>query len=131
MLLGWIGLNIQFDDKVEKALTALLSLLSEGAVFKLMNGTNSVIFNQNGLYLKLLETRGEVDINGDSESKGSLRILKSLLSEELNPHLHYSSGNVTLSEDIEKLENYQRRVDTFLGLSAIKDFEIEEKNILE
>ena len=131
VLLGWIGLTIQFDDKVEKALTALLSLLSEGAVFKLMNGTNSVIFNQNGLYLKLLETRGEVDINGDSESKGSLRILKSLLSEELNPHLHYSSGNVTLSEDIEKLENYQRRVDTFLGLSSIKDFEIEEKNILE
>ena len=131
VLLVWIGLTIQFDDKVEKALTTLLSLLSEGAIFQLMNGTNPVIFNQNSLYLKLLETRAEVDINGDSESKGSLRILKSLLSEELNPHLHYFSGNVSLSEDIEKLKNYQRRVDTFLCLSSIKDFEIEETNILE
>lgn len=128
VLLAWIGVTIQFDDKVEKTLTTLLSLLSEGAVFKLLDGTTLVIFNQNSIYLKLLESHDSVDINGDSESKGSLRILKSLLSDKLNPHLNYSSGDVTVKDDVEKLQNYQKGVDTFLCLSSIKGFETNEIN---
>lgn len=60
-------------------------------------------------------------MNGDKEAKGSLRILKSLLSENMNPYLSYSSGSVTLSSNVEeKLEDYQKRVETLLRLNATK-----------
>ena len=131
ILLAWIGIKIQFDDKIEHNLKTLLTLLSEGAVFKLIDGTSPIIFNQNSMYLKVLETLTDVDINGDSESKGSLRILKSLLSENLNPYLKYSSGNVSLNYDMKKLQNYQRRVNTFLRLSELKGFDNEDVKVVE
>lgn len=104
----------------------MLSVLSEGAVFKLTDGERDVIFNQNSLYRKLLETHDSVDINGD-KAKGSLRILKSLLSDGLNPFLKYSNGVVSTNEQkAAELEAYQERVDTFLRLSATKVIGLED-----
>lgn len=121
VLLSWIGLNIVPDQSVEKTLVQLLTALSEEAVFKLVDGTTDVLFNENSIYKKLLETEEPVDINGDKETKGSLRILKSLLSDNMNPYLQYSGGNVTSSDDYrEHLASYQERVDTFLQLSSTK-----------
>ena len=99
----------------------LLTALSEEAVFKLTDGNRDVIFNQDSVYTKLLETEDVVDINGDSEAKGSLRVLKSLLSDGMNPYLSYSRGNVSVArEKRSSLEAYQKRVDMFLRLSATK-----------
>ena len=121
VLMAWIGVNINIDLECEAHLVCLLNALSEGAVFKMMDGEREVIFNQNSLYSKVLETQETVDINGDQEAKGSLRILKSLLSEGLNPYLSYSNGSVSAVEiRIGDLEAYQRRVDTFLRLSATR-----------
>lgn len=120
-LLSWLGLNIICDQKTEKILVQLLTALSEEAVFKLVDGNNDVIFNENSIYKKLLETEESVDINGDKEPKGSLRILKSLLSDGMNPYLQYSGGKVTSSTDYRgSLASYQERVDTFLQLSSTK-----------
>lgn len=81
----------------------------------------------NSLYRKLLETHDSVDINGDKEAKGSLRILKSLLSDGLNPFLKYSNGVVSTNEQkAAELEAYQERVDTFLRLSATKVIGLED-----
>ena len=121
VLLAWIGFNVNSDPECEKQLCQMVSVLSEGAVFKLTDGDRDVIFNQNSLYRKLLETHDSVDINGDKEAKGSLRILKSLLSDGLNPFLKYSNGVVsTNGQKVGELEAYQERVDTFLRLSATK-----------
>lgn len=127
VLMSWIGFNIAVDPECEKTLTYLFTALSEGAVFKLIDGTKDVIFNQNSIYKKFLETSQAVDINGDKEAKGALRILKSLLSDELNPYLQYSGGSVTATTDIsERLEEYQKRVDTLLQLSATKVIGLED-----
>lgn len=127
VLMSWIGFNVAVDPECEKTLTYLFTALSEGAVFKLVDGTRDVIFNQNSIYKKLLETSQAVDINGDKEAKGALRILKSLLSDEMNPYLQYSGGSVTAATDIaESLEEYQKRVDTLLQLSATKVIGLED-----
>ena len=127
VLLAWIGFNVNIDPECEEQLSQMLSVLSEGAVFKLTDGERDVIFNQNSLYRKLLEAHDSVDINGDKEAKGSLRILKSLLSDELNPFLKYSNGVVSTNEQkAAELEAYQERVDTFLRLSATKVIGLED-----
>mgnify|MGYP001217272293 FL=1 len=127
VLLSWIGFNINADPECEQHMLHLLTALSEEAVFKLTDGNRDVIFNQNSVYTKLLETEDAVDINGDSEAKGSLRVLKSLLSDNMNPYLSYSRGNVSVvREKRSSLEAYQKRVDMFLRLSATKVIGLED-----
>ena len=127
VLLSWIGFNINADPECEQHMLHLLTALSEEAVFKLTDGNRDVIFNQNSVYTKLLETEDAVDINGDSEAKGSLRVLKSLLSDSMNPYLSYSRGNVSVvREKRSSLEAYQKRVDMFLRLSATKVIGLED-----
>ena len=127
VLLSWIGFNINADPECEQHMLHLLTALSEEAVFKLTDGNRDVIFNQNSVYTKLLETEDAVDINRDSEAKGSLRVLKSLLSDSMNPYLSYSRGNVSVvREKRSSLEAYQKRVDMFLRLSATKVIGLED-----
>ena len=121
VLLSWMGLDVSCNPKNEIIMTSTFSILSENAVFKLTDGEHDVIFNQNSIYKKLLDSNNMVDINGDKESKGSLRILKSLLSDGLNPYLNYSNGTVKTHEEAsEAFKVYQLRVNTFLRLSATK-----------
>lgn len=127
VLMSWIGFNVNIDPECEMQLAQLLTALSEGAVFKLVDGKDDVIFNQNCLYRKLLETHQSVDINGDKEAKGSLRILKSLLSDQMNPYLKYSNGSVSVEKHKEiDLAAYQSRVEMFLRLSATKVIGLED-----
>ena len=121
VLLSWIGVDVTFDPECELILLKLLTALAEGAVFKLVDGEKDVIFNQNSIYRKLLETNQPVDVNGDKEAKGSLRILKSLLSDSMNPYLKYSGGSVSAQSVIsDRLDDYQKRVETLLRLNATK-----------
>ena len=121
LLLSWVGFDIAANETLDSNLSRLLTALSEEAVFKLVDGKTDVIFNENSIYKKLLETEEPVDINGDKEAKGSLRILKSLLNDGMNPYLQCSGGKVTSSEnDKRHLLSYQERVDTFLQLSSTK-----------
>lgn len=127
VLLSWIGFDIQTNLDCEKRLADMLMILSENAVFKLIDGGRDVIFNQNSLYRKLLETLQPVDVNGDKEAKGSLRILKSLLADRMNTFLNYSNGSVSVAHERgSELETYQQRVETFLRLSATKVIGLED-----
>lgn len=121
VLMSWSGIAVDINPEFEKLLFELFMYLSENAVFKLADGSREVVFNQNGLYKKILETNDTVDINGDKEAKGSLRILKSLLSDGMNPFLEYSRGNISIANGRSReLESYQNRVETYLQLSATK-----------
>lgn len=121
VLMSWMGFAIDADPECEKILSYLLTALSEGAVFKLTDGAEDIIFNQNCIYQKLISTSESIDINGDKEAKGSLRILKSLLSDGLNPYLQYSNGAVSITKpNAERIEDYQKRVESMLRLSATK-----------
>lgn len=130
ILILWIGVDINYDKQIETRLSRLLTAISEGAIFKLVDGTNDVIFNQNDVYKKLMQTKNNVDLNGDEEAKGSLRILKSLLSDGLNPYLEGHNGDVQiLKGQFNNLEEYQKRVETFLQLSATKIIGFKDANI--
>ena len=127
VLLSWIGCRVNVDPECERLLVSAFSILTEGALFKLTDGSRDVVFNQNSIYRKSLETGEPVDVNGDVEAKGSLRILKSLLSDSMNPYLKYSNGLVSVDENHKsELEEYQKRVDMFLRLSATKVIGLEE-----
>ena len=130
ILMSWIGFNMNVDNDLENHLFHLFAALSEGAVFKLADGDKDIIFNQDSLYIKLIETQDAIDINGDKEAKGSLRILKSLLSDGLNPYLEYSNGSVTAKDGkMDELTAYRSRVETFLRLSATKIINSEDKDV--
>lgn len=130
ILILWIGVDINYDKQIETRLSRLLTAISEGAIFKLVDGTNDVIFNQNDVYKKLMQTKNNVDLNGDEEAKGSLRILKSLLSDGLNPYIEGHNGDVQiLKGQFNNLEEYQKRVETFLQLSATKIIGFKDANI--
>ena len=121
VLVSWLGFDVHFSQDCEKRMKQLLTALSESAIFKLTDGTSDKVFNQHSIYAKILETLDAVDINGDKEAKGALRILKSLLSDAMNPYLAYNNGEVRdANGDGLLLSEYQQRVDTFLRLSATK-----------
>lgn len=123
VLLSWIGFNnVGSQERFENALLNLLVFLSEEAVYKLSDGERDIIFNMNSVYEKLLSGGEAVDINDTREPKGPLRILKSALSEKMNPFLSYSNtSGVTINDDLEeKLASYQKRVDAYLSLTNAK-----------
>lgn len=120
VLLKWMGVSITASTEYEVSLLQILTIFSESAVYKLSDGERDVVFNLNSLYTKLIDAASEIDINGDKEAKGPLRVLKSSLSENMNPHLVYKEGVVTLAEDGESMRRYAERVDSYLSLSTSK-----------
>lgn len=127
VLLNWLGLSVATSEREDKLLRSVLTALSETAVFKLDDSGQDVIFNQDSIYRKLLTTTEPVDINGDKEAKGSLRVLKTSLNDGTNPYLNYSRGTITSTNDPDlNLTDYQKRVSTFLSLSTTKIVGIDE-----
>ena len=119
--MSWIGFNVDFNDEYQQSLLRILTAFAENAVFKMTDGLREIIFNQLSVYRKLYESGESVDINGDHEAKGPLRILKSLLADGMNPYLSYSNnGNVSTSTEDDTFSKYLNRVETFLRLSATK-----------
>ena len=108
-LFSWLGTPANNNVDAEKRLIKVLTAFSEDAIYKLVDGTNDVIFNQESLYSTLLTTAGSVDINGDVEAKGSLRILKSAASEGLLSNLNSNGSSVSVI-DRETLDSYYKRV---------------------
>lgn len=128
VLLYWAGLDIANIEEAyldpsfknaEMHLIELLTFLSEDAVFKLVDGDKEILFNLDSVYRKLLSGHHSIDINGDKEPKGSLRILKSLLRDGLNSFLNYSDNKVSIGINKELvLNSYQKRVSCYLQLSS-------------
>lgn len=110
-LFAWLGLPAQKDANAETRLIRVLTTFSESALYKLTDGPRDVIFNQESLYTAMLSTDEAVDVNSDVEARGSLRILKSALSEGLFYNLHSDGGLVT-PIDRGVLESYSGRVIT-------------------
>lgn len=129
VLLYWLNIDItyktqeNYDDRLKQAeiyLTELITILSENAVFKLVDNNKDIIFNLDSIYSKLLNTYEPIDINGDEEPKGSLRILKSLLKDNLNSFLDYSDNVVSIATNKEvDLQRYQKRVRVFCSYQVI------------
>ena len=122
VLLSWIGLNIPPQGRFEKELLLLLNYLSEDAVYKAADGERDIVFNMNSVYAQLIDSQDNVDINDSREAKGSLRILKSALSDKMYPLLSYSNADGIAIADGEegRLTAYRQRVDAYLSLTNAK-----------
>lgn len=117
VLFNWIGLSErQIENQIESKLIRLLTLMSEKAIYKLQDDNTDVIFNNLSIYSKVSKNLS-LDIKGDVEAKGSLRILLSELRENLNSYLVYDGNQVVKKSKTENdLDSYSKRVDTYLLL---------------
>ncbi|USI64561.1 AAA family ATPase [Lactococcus petauri] len=133
VLLKWIGIQLTIDQQLEAKLISTLSILSEGAIFKLVDGDSDLIFNQKGIYQSLLDGNETVNLKSDSEPKGPLRILNSLLSESLNPNFNYTNWIASEHDGCNvELEQYKNRVENYLKLiSKMVDTRFVESEITD
>lgn len=134
-LFAWLMGGTTVDEDVEISLSKLLTMLSDEAVFRLrINETDDIKFNMAGVYKSLVDNDNQsILVNDFKENMGSLRILGSILKEDLNYFIRKednSSKNVVISNKISKddLENYAKRVETHFDLINI-DLSLDTKKI--
>ena len=130
VLLNWLGFQeFQTSQNIENRLIKILTLISERAVYKLQDGEKEVIFNNLSMYEKTQSTE-EVDIKGDLEAKGSLRILLKELQEKLNTYLLYDGNKLTKNSSTQnELNTYAQRVNTYLLLTNEKEGSNQVENV--
>lgn len=100
------------DTHLEKQLVRVINYLSDDVVLKMLDNNQNVYFNMTSVYEAMTQKTDEIDINGDGEAKGALRIVKGALGEGLNYYLAYNKNIVTMSDnvDYDEFVYYEQRV---------------------
>lgn len=125
ILYHWImqrNVPIELATK-ESNLKRVLTALSEECVFRIRtNEDGTYTFRNYGIYDALLEEE-EVNTADIKEQVGTLRILNSIINDDLNYYFEKkSNGTVGIRTGIDRdvMERYSIRVQNFLSLSDIK-----------
>jgi hypothetical protein len=107
-----------YENKLVKALTCM----AEDTICKLKDGEDDIIFNPLSIYDALDSYDAQVDVRGDAEAKGALRVLKGALNEGLNAYLKYYGGKVSVGteETFLDMKEYAKRVKAYHSLQYIK-----------
>lgn len=109
---SWLGFDLNADNEKESNIIRFLTIISESAYYKLIDNEVGVVFNLESVYKAVLSHTDAVDISGDKEAKGSLRILKSALAENLISNISVHNNAVT-AIDADALRHYADRVSVF------------------
>lgn len=109
---SWLGFDLNADNEKESNIIRFLTIISESAYYKLIDNEANVVFNLESVYKAVLSHTDAVDISGDKEAKGSLRILKSALAENLISNISVHN-NVVTAIDADALRHYADRVAVF------------------
>ena len=109
---SWLGFDLNADNEKESNIIRFLTIISESAYYKLIDNEANVVFNLESVYKAVLSHTDAVDISGDKEAKGSLRILKSALAEDLISNISVHNNAVT-AIDADALRHYADRVSVF------------------
>ena len=109
---SWLGFDLNADNEKESNIIRFLTIISESAYYKLIDNEANVVFNLESVYKAVLSHTDAVDISGDKEAKGSLRILKSALAENLISNISVHNNAVT-AIDADALRLYADRVAVF------------------
>ncbi len=125
---SWLGFRFDVNTEKEQIIIDFFTAISEGAYYKLIDGESDVIFNMESVYRAVLSQTDDVDIAGDNEAKGPLRVLKSALTENLFSHLNFSNGIVSTNDTV-ALQNYANRVAVYHQLSATPDLAVETTEV--
>lgn len=140
VLYSWImgkSLGSQYAES-ETALVRGLTLISEEAVYRLrLDDSKDFKFLNQGIYSVLVGGSEEVDATDYKENMGGLRILHSLISENLNLYLKKQNTSISLRDPskIEELKEYTKRVEKYLELTTnkieviIRDYEGPEEAV--
>ena len=129
VLLNWLGYEVSDSSDTEEKLINFLTLISEKAIYKLVNNGDDVYFNNMAIYDLLVGGATNVDIKSDVEKRGALRVFTSILNEELNQYLHNNNGILTSASDVSLLTSYRNRLDKYFEVATKKvptTVEIEE-----
>lgn len=131
MLFSWLKGEDYNENKVlEQEWLKVLQLLSEDALYKIKkDDETSVVFRSFGIYANLLKNPTQaVLIEDANENKGPSRILKNILSENMNPYLKTKSGNISAKVESTMLQNYADLLDTTFRLNGDKLIARDEKD---
>lgn len=109
---SWLGFDLNADNEKESNIIRFPTIISESAYYKLIDNEANVVFNLESVYKAVLSHTDAVDISGDKEAKGSLRILKSALAENLISNISVHNNAVT-AIDADALRHYADRVAVF------------------
>ncbi|MAT90243.1 MAG: hypothetical protein CMC35_06080 [Flavobacteriaceae bacterium] len=111
------GSELQTDETVNKV-SKLLTAFSEEAAFKIRQNGQETIFQQEGLYAHLSEGLKVIG-RDEKEDVGPLRVLNSVVKDNLHFYLQYDSDDFVLKDttDEESISKYYERVNTSLNLS--------------
>lgn len=104
----------------EADLIICLTILSEEAVYRLRyDENNSLKFRNLGIYERFTTGSEQVDAQDFKENMGPLRILHSIISENLSPYLKKIGNLIGLKDPSSSLEikEYARRIDNYLSLT--------------
>lgn len=110
-LYAWLGVPLAESPDAKNRLIKVFTVFAEDAVFKLVDGGNDVIFNLESVYATILSTGQAVDISGDVEAKGPLRILKSAISEGIIDNIQANGQHIS-AINAPEMETYYKRVAT-------------------
>ena len=139
VLLAWL-MEKEVDSALsiyEDRLIKILTCLSEDAICKLKDGEEDIIFNPLSVYDALDSYDAQIDVNGDGEAKGALRVVKGALNEGLNTYLEYNGGKVSVETEelFLDMQQYANRVRAYHSLKYIKlnaeNVEVESEDITE
>ncbi|MCO1497289.1 McrB family protein [Limosilactobacillus reuteri] len=145
ILVKWVLLksNIPFTNKFndtqtkegEEKLLKILSLLSDQTAFKIVKNDGNIVFHKSGIYQAIVENGEDslINISGDKEVKGPLRIMTAAIKNDVEPFLEETSnpkGHVKLkNSSLNNIKNYTTRVETNLRLQNVDlNIELEGQN---
>ena len=109
---------------IESKLIKCLTILSELAIYRLrVDASEEIEFMNLGIYDRFLDGTEKVNITDNHEEVGSLRVLRSLISEGLNLYLGSDDDNMvvfdTETNALENFKNYRERVRNYHSLMNI------------
>lgn len=104
--------------EIEKKVSKLLTAFSEEAAFKIRQAGQETVFQQEGIYAHLSEGRKVVG-RDEKEDVGPLRVLNSVIKDDLHFYLRYDGNDFALKDatNEESISKYYERVNTSLNLS--------------
>ena len=117
LLLSWLK-DEPFQSKLEDGLRIMLNTFTEETQYKIRdNNSEEVVFNQEGVYLELLNSDA-VASNDTKEPVGPFRVYKSYLTSGLHPFVNDNRQLITLKDNVKSdtLKRYADMVDTTLSL---------------
>lgn len=113
--------DIKIDNSYYLSLKKVLTVFTENTIYKLRKDGNESIFNQEGIYTLLAEDKSVIS-KDTAEDVGTVRILKSYISNKLNPYIKLESNTFVKEDGItnEFLEEYVKRINNYLEITPIK-----------